>query len=96
MPTVAVPLRPGSDGDYTHKPPDNPIWTIVDPPTLYLERLGARWSQDRDDAQPGIKYVLEKLPVGYTLYQRPRANGTKDKYLVTNSPVCNECKLTCA
>ncbi|KAF9731140.1 hypothetical protein PMIN02_007905 [Paraphaeosphaeria minitans] len=81
MPTVTVPLRPGSDGDYTHKPPDKSTWTIIDPPTLYLERVGLQWMQDRDEAKPGIKYVLEKLPVGYTLYQRPRANGTKDKYL---------------
>ncbi|KAF2450749.1 hypothetical protein P171DRAFT_516565 [Karstenula rhodostoma CBS 690.94] len=81
MPTVVVPLRPGSDGDYAHKPPDNSIWAIIDPPTLYLERVGLQWMQDRDEAKPGIKYVLERLPVGYTLYQRPRANGTKDKYL---------------
>ncbi|KAL5378066.1 hypothetical protein DPSP01_009350 [Paraphaeosphaeria sporulosa] len=82
MPTVTVPLKPGSDGDYTHKPPDNSIWTIIDPPTLYLERVGSQWMEDRNEAKPGIKYVLERLPVGYTLYQRPRANGTvKDKYL---------------
>jgi hypothetical protein len=81
MSTVVVPLRPGSDGDYTHRPPVNSIWTIVDPPTLYLERVGLQWMQDRSEAKPGVKYTLERLPVGYTLYQRPRANGTKDKYL---------------
>lgn len=81
MPTVVVPLRLGSDGDYTHKPPDNSNWTIIDPPSLYLERVGLQWMQDRNETKPGIKYVLERLPVGYTLYQRPRANGTKDKYL---------------
>jgi hypothetical protein len=37
--------------------------------------------QDRNEAKPGVKYTLERLPVGYALYQRPRANGTKDKYL---------------
>ncbi|KAL1612607.1 hypothetical protein SLS60_000836 [Paraconiothyrium brasiliense] len=78
---VVVPLKPGSDGDYTHKPPDNSTWTLIDPPTLYLDRIGLQWMQDRGEANPGVKYTLEQLPVGYTLYERPRPSGIKDKYL---------------
>ncbi|KAJ4358053.1 uncharacterized protein N0V89_002632 [Didymosphaeria variabile] len=78
---VVVPLKPGSDGDYTHKPPDNSTWTLIDPPTLYLERIGLQWMQDRGEAKSGVKYILERLPVGYTLQERPRASGIKDKYL---------------
>lgn len=39
--------------------------------------------QARGDAQPGVKYVLESLPAGYTLWQRPRPKDPKhlDKYL---------------
>lgn len=79
--TVMVPLWPGSDGDYMHKPPENSVWSIIDPPTLYLERIGLQWMQDRDEAKPGVKYMLERLPAGYTLYERPRSSGIKDKYL---------------
>lgn len=78
---VVVPLKPGSDGDYTHRPSDHSKYTVMDPPTLYLEKVAMQWMQDRGEARPGIKYILERLPTGYALYQRPRSNGTKDKYL---------------
>ncbi|KAF1966626.1 hypothetical protein BU23DRAFT_485988 [Bimuria novae-zelandiae CBS 107.79] len=78
---VAVPLRSRSDGDFTHRPSENSLYTIIDPPTLYLERVGQQWMQDRGEAKPGLNYVLERLPIGYALYERPRANGIKDKYL---------------
>lgn len=37
----------------------------------------------RGEAQPGVKYTLESLPAGYTLWQRPRPNDARhlDKYL---------------
>ncbi|KZM27360.1 hypothetical protein ST47_g1494 [Ascochyta rabiei] len=79
---IVVLLRPGSDGDQTHVPkPGSQIQ--MDPPTLYLEKLGDQWMHDRNEAQPGVKYILEGLPAGYTLWQRPRAKDPKqfDKYL---------------
>ncbi|KAJ4292555.1 hypothetical protein N0V90_009218 [Kalmusia sp. IMI 367209] len=78
---IVVPLKPGSDGDYMHRPPESSTYTPLDPPTLYLERIGLQWMQDRGEALPGVKYILERLPTGYALYQRPRKNGLKDKYL---------------
>ncbi|KAF1356037.1 hypothetical protein EJ07DRAFT_130450 [Lizonia empirigonia] len=79
---VVVRLRPGSDGDATHLPKPG-SQTQMDPPTLYLEKIGDQWMQARGEAQPGIKYILEGLPAGYTLWQRPRAKDPKtfDKYL---------------
>ncbi|KAJ4402072.1 hypothetical protein N0V91_007433 [Didymella pomorum] len=79
---VVVRLRPGSDGDATHVP-RNGTHEKLDPPTLYLEKIGDQWMQARGDAQPGVKYVLESLPAGYTLWQRPRPKDPKvlDKYL---------------
>ncbi|ORY16597.1 hypothetical protein BCR34DRAFT_460186, partial [Clohesyomyces aquaticus] len=79
---VKVPLRAGSDGDATHRP-TSIRQTLVDPPTLYLEKIGTLWMKDRGEARPGITYMLERLPVGYALYERPRANDPKhlDKWL---------------
>lgn len=79
---VVVPLRPGSDGDATHTPAAGAL-TLVDPPTLYLEKTAQQWMQRRGEARPGVKYILERLPAGYTLWQRPRPSDAKvlDKYL---------------
>jgi hypothetical protein len=77
-----VRLRPGSDGDATHFPTQD-HYTQVNPPTLYLEKLGQQWMEARGEAAPGVKYILEALPAGYTMWQRPRASGAAhvDKYL---------------
>ncbi|CAO2657886.1 Nn.00g071460.m01.CDS01 [Neocucurbitaria sp. VM-36] len=79
---IVVRLRPGSDGDATHSPPAG-NHTRVDPPVLYLEKIGQQWMQNRGEARPGVKYVLESLPNGYTMWQRPRPGNSKhlDKYL---------------
>jgi hypothetical protein len=79
---VVVRLRPGTDGDATHAP-RNGTHEQLDPPTLYLEKLGDQWMQARGEAQPKVKYILESLPAGYTLWQRPRPKDPKilDKYL---------------
>ncbi|KAF3041657.1 hypothetical protein E8E12_001341 [Didymella heteroderae] len=79
---VVVRLRPGTDGDATHTPRAG-THEKLDPPTLYLEKIGDQWMQARGEAQPGVKYILESLPPGYTLWQRPRSKDPKhlDKYL---------------
>jgi hypothetical protein len=68
---VVVPLRPGSDGDATHRPKDQ-VYIQVVPPTLYLEKLGQQWMKARGDALPNVSYTLERLPAGYAMYKRPR------------------------
>lgn len=79
---IVVRLQPASDGDATHTPKLG-SHEQLDPPTLYLEKLGDQWMRTRGEAQPGVKYILESLPVGYTLWQRPRPKDAKhlDKYL---------------
>ena len=37
-PVIVVALRPGSDGDPTHRPTGGG-YVLVDPPTLYLEKI---------------------------------------------------------
>jgi hypothetical protein len=79
---VSVPLRSGSDGDPTHVPTAGSK-TQVDPPALYLEKIGQQWIEARGQAQEGVTFVLENLPAGYTMWERPRASNPKhwDKYL---------------
>jgi hypothetical protein len=79
---VIVPLRAGSDGDPTHRPTGQ-TYIQISPPTLYLEKIGQQWMESRGEALPGIKYALERLPAGYTLWQRPRPKEPThfDKYL---------------
>ena len=77
-----VQLRAGSDGDASHVP--NPgTYTQLDPPTLYLEKIGQQWLEARGEAQLGVEYTLANLPAGYTLWHRPRATDPEhfDKYL---------------
>jgi hypothetical protein len=77
---VVVPLWPGSDGDATHRP-KNAAYIPADD-SLYLEKLASRWMEARGEAVSGKAYVLQSLPAGYELYQRPRQNGLHiDKHL---------------
>jgi hypothetical protein len=79
---VVVRLRPGSDGDATHVPKQG-HYTQINPPTLYLEKIADQWMAAKGEGRPGVKYILECLPVGYTLWQRPRGSNSQhtDKYL---------------
>ncbi|KAI8933750.1 hypothetical protein NX059_009464 [Plenodomus lindquistii] len=78
---VVVRLRPGSDGDATHVPASG-SHAQVTPPTLYLEKTAQQWMERRGEAQPGVKYILESLPAGYTMWQRPRPGKSHvDSYL---------------
>ncbi|KAF2868722.1 hypothetical protein BDV95DRAFT_499750 [Massariosphaeria phaeospora] len=79
---VIVPLRPGSDGDATHRP-TLPGFTEVVPPTTYLEKIGQQWMDSRGQAVAGKKYILERLPPGYALFERARKSEPShvDKFL---------------
>jgi hypothetical protein len=79
---VIVTLRPGSDGDASHVPTSGNK-TQVNPPNLYLEKIGQQWMEARGEATPGVEYVLQSLPLGYTMWQRPRPSNPRhiDKYL---------------
>jgi hypothetical protein len=81
---VKVRLIPGcSDGDPLHVPPPGGAHTQVDPPTLYLEKIGQQWMESRGEAKPGVHYSLQDLPFGYTLWHRPRPSNPNhfDRYL---------------
>jgi hypothetical protein len=79
---VVVRLRPGSDADPTHVPKQD-HYTQINPPTIYLEKIADQWMASQGQARAGVKYVLEGLPAGYTLWQRPRGSNSQhfDKYL---------------
>ncbi|KAF2758641.1 hypothetical protein EJ05DRAFT_510541 [Pseudovirgaria hyperparasitica] len=79
---VIVPINSGSDGDPTVHP-SYATHTPVDPPTLYLEKIGQLWMETRGQAQRGVTYRLDRLPHGYTLWERPRPGHPKhvDKWL---------------
>ncbi|KAF2017873.1 hypothetical protein BU24DRAFT_420932, partial [Aaosphaeria arxii CBS 175.79] len=78
---VKVPLRPGSDGDATHRPKDPA--RKESSPALYLEKIGQLWMKARGEARPGIEYELERLPAGYAVYERARPTKPShvDKWL---------------
>jgi hypothetical protein len=81
---VKIRLIPGcSDGDPLHVPPPGGAHTQVDPPTLYLEKIGQQWMESRSEAKPGVHYSLQDLPFGYTLWHRPRPSNPNhfDRYL---------------
>jgi hypothetical protein len=80
--TVVVRLRPGSDADAMHRPVGS-SFTEVNPPTIYLEKIATEWMKARGEAQPGVSYILERLPAGYALFQKPRFNNPNhfDKWL---------------
>jgi len=79
---VIVPIPHVSDADPTHRPSLPSTFVEVDPPTLYLEKIGQMWMRDKGEASPKVSYVLDRLPRGYALYRRPRAGGKMfDSYL---------------
>lgn len=79
---MVVRLRPGSDGDATHVPRNDGRYTLVNPPLLYREKIAQQWMESRGEARPGVKYILESLPAGYSMWQRPRSDSRfVDKYL---------------
>jgi hypothetical protein len=77
MNTLIVPIKPGSDGDSSHRPA-GPSYRLVDPPSIYLEKLASAWVQRRGSTlQPGFRYMLDKLPAGYAVYEKPRPGNPK-------------------
>ncbi|KAF2801573.1 uncharacterized protein BDZ99DRAFT_577513 [Mytilinidion resinicola] len=79
---VIVPIWDGSDGDASHQP-DRTTHKLVDPPTLYLEKVGTLWMIHLGKARAGVKYKLDRLPQGYRMYEKPRHNDPAhvDKWL---------------
>jgi hypothetical protein len=58
-----------TDADASHAPSPS-THTKVDPPTLYLEKIGTLWIQYLGKAERGVTYRLNKLPDGYTVWVR--------------------------
>lgn len=81
---TVVRIRPGhTDGDPLHTPTQGGRYVKVDPPIGYMEKIGDQWMEARGETKHGMKYILDALPNGYTLWQRPRPSDPKtfDKYL---------------
>ncbi|KAL9052406.1 MAG: hypothetical protein Q9162_005436 [Coniocarpon cinnabarinum] len=74
-PVQIVPINGHTDGDPSHRPNDE-LWTIIDPPTIYLEKIAVQWLQVRGQhVQKGTIYRLDRLPDGYALYEKQRKTG---------------------
>ncbi|KAL9093979.1 MAG: hypothetical protein Q9165_003649 [Trypethelium subeluteriae] len=70
-----------SDGDSSHVPNSTLHWKAD--ATLYLEKIAALWMHHRGEAVTGVRYILNRLPEGYTLWAKRRSNSEKiiDKWL---------------
>jgi hypothetical protein len=77
--TVVVPIRPGSDGDATHQP-DHSTHTLVDPPTLYLEKIASLWMESRGEALPGKFYHIY-IPFFFQCYFRRQTWSNKGTFI---------------
>ncbi|KAI9705912.1 MAG: hypothetical protein M1836_005318 [Candelina mexicana] len=77
---ITVPVDGYSDGDASHRPAGDQYNMIT--PDIYLEKLARQWMDDRGEAEPGKRYVLDRLPKGYALFARLRQGAKhEDKYL---------------
>ena len=79
--TQIVPINNFSDGDPSHGPKNTAYW--MEDPTLYLEKIATLWMKHRGESVAGVRYVLDRLPDGYTLWAKRRTNHEKviDKWL---------------
>ena len=77
-----VPINTFSDGDPSHVPKTAVYWK-EDPPNLYLEKIAILWMQHRGESIAGKRYVLDRLPDGYSLWAKRRPSHEKviDKWL---------------
>ncbi|KIW08575.1 uncharacterized protein PV09_00539 [Verruconis gallopava] len=71
-----VTINDYSDGNARHLP-NTSTHRKDDPPEIYLEKLGTEWMKSRGEAQPGFRYRLDRLPYGYTVWERPRPGDPK-------------------
>ncbi|KAI9806478.1 MAG: hypothetical protein M1833_003665 [Piccolia ochrophora] len=78
---TTVPINPHSDGDASKWPAASSTFSAIHP-EIYLIKLADMWMQDRGEAEKGKKYILDQLPAGFKVYDRPRTNQiVRDKYL---------------
>ncbi|KAF2234140.1 hypothetical protein EV356DRAFT_434688, partial [Viridothelium virens] len=79
--TQVVTIDTFSDGDSTHVPNSTLHWKAD--ATLYLEKIAALWMHHRGEAVTGVRYILNRLPDGYTLWAKRRSTSEKiiDKWL---------------
>lgn len=83
--TSLLKIGRASDGDQTKWPGDESTLHEINAEGVqtYLQALGRLWMNDRNEAEAGHTYILERFPNGYKLYGRTRDNDKKhvDKYL---------------
>ncbi|KAJ5142681.1 Transcription-silencing protein Clr2 [Penicillium bovifimosum] len=77
---VVIPMTAASDGDMSTWP-DSP-YTERDDYSWRLN-LAENWLKDAGTYEEGVTHIIEKLPDGYCLFERPRVGGrlVKDCFL---------------
>ncbi|KAF2091293.1 hypothetical protein K490DRAFT_20349, partial [Saccharata proteae CBS 121410] len=71
-----------SDGNAGHRPDPHAGYFRIAFPENYLIFLGECWARHTGTYNPGRKYTLDRLPPGYVVYAKNRANSKHvDKYL---------------
>ena len=56
-----LPISTASDGDASLRPDSE--WTIVDPPTIYLDKIGQQWAEHSGQARPGKCIRVPHVPL---------------------------------
>ncbi|KAF2458163.1 hypothetical protein BDY21DRAFT_214352 [Lineolata rhizophorae] len=80
---VIIPLPSSfSDGDPNHQPGKHGTY-LVDPPTIYLEKLADWWMRHRGQKAENVRYRFDRLPSGYRCFGKARLQNPKlsDKWL---------------
>ncbi|SLM34179.1 Transcription-silencing protein Clr2 [Lasallia pustulata] len=83
MVLIKVLINGYSDGDVSHRPPPSGNFRRV-PSRLYREKLAKEWMEASGQAEPGKKYIFNRLSAGYELFSKPRPLTSvkkDDKYL---------------
>lgn len=82
QPIVIVNINKYSDGDSTHRP-TGPQYRHFGPDEGYMEKLATLWIENRGEKKGQLRYSLDRLPAGYSVYGRPRKTNPShiDKWL---------------
>ncbi|KAL1386949.1 hypothetical protein HDK64DRAFT_329731 [Phyllosticta capitalensis] len=80
--TTTYKVSHRSDGDESHVPHDETVYSQEPPPAKWLMYL-ARGFMNRGGIplSPGVVYAFDALPNGYTVWAKRRNNGHIDRYI---------------
>ncbi|KAI9885866.1 MAG: hypothetical protein M1823_002345 [Watsoniomyces obsoletus] len=78
-PPIVVPVCEYSDGDASKRPPSD--HRLCDD-TQHREKVALLFVQQHGQYQAGRKYILDRLPTGYVVSEKPRPGSTHiDRYV---------------